>query len=43
MRKLDQLGARKVDHSKQCRTRRAERKRGSWEKNVEKERGDDGN
>ena len=35
LRKLEQLGARKVYQSKHCRTRREERKIGPWEKSFE--------
>ena len=42
LRKLKQLGARKVYQRKQCGTRRENWKRGTWEKHVEEERGDDG-
>ena len=39
MRKLEHIGAIKVDQSKQSITRRVEWKRGPWEKNYDQERG----
>ena len=39
MRKLEHIGAIKVDQSKQSITRRVEWKRGPWEKNYDQECG----